>query len=139
MALEFSIGDILSLIDKTLLNPFLSVSIPVALHYFTANKFVIEHTDGLFPYSVETPLPSILFKSLLLVGAGVFLRVNRFLSKRALNNGVTAKFNWEEEIIVVTGAAGGIGAQAAQKLATRGSKIIVIDVIPLTFPKSTTP
>ncbi|KAJ5765634.1 short-chain dehydrogenase [Penicillium odoratum] len=54
---------------------------------------------------------------------------------RALNNGVQTQFHWKKEIILVTGGSGGIGAAAVQRLATRGSKIVVIDVIPLTFPK----
>lgn len=135
MALEFSIGDVLSLIDKTLLNPFLSAAIPFALHYLTPNKFVVTKRDGIIPYSIATPLPSLLYKSLLLLGFGIVLRVNRVLCRRALNNGVSARFTWDNEIIVVTGASGGIGAEAAKKLSARGSKVVVIDVIPLTFPK----
>jgi all-trans-retinol dehydrogenase (NAD+) len=63
------------------------------------------------------------------------LRINRSLSRKALNNRVTAQFDWEHEIIVVTGGSGGIGAVAAQRLASRGSTVVILDVIPLTFTK----
>jgi hypothetical protein len=139
MALHFNIGDVLSLVDKTLLNPFVTVAIPFALHYFTSNKLIVTKSNRIIPYSIATPLPSLLYKSLLLLGAGVVLRVNRVLCRRALNNGVSAKFNWDDEIIVVTGAAGGIGAEAVKKLAERGTKVVVIDVIPLTYSKRTHP
>jgi phosphoglycerate dehydrogenase-like enzyme len=72
-----------------------------------------------------------------LLAAGVILRINRSLSRRALNNGVGAKFDWDKEIVLVTGGAGGIGAEAAQRFAARGSKVIVLDVLPLTYPKRT--
>jgi len=64
------------------------------------------------------------------------VRMNRRLSRRALNNATPSKFNWDREIVVITGAAGGIGAEAVKVLATRGSKVVIIDVIPLTFKKS---
>ncbi|KAI9743695.1 MAG: hypothetical protein M1818_003011 [Claussenomyces sp. TS43310] len=131
MSVDFSIGDVLSLIDQTLLNPFLTAFLPVALHYFTDDKFILHPSDGLLPYRVE--VSKVLYRSLLLVGVGLFLRTNRYLSSRALNNGVKASFNWDKEIIVVTGGSGGIGAEAVKRLATRGSKVVVIDVIPLTF------
>ncbi|OCK86210.1 putative short-chain dehydrogenase [Lepidopterella palustris CBS 459.81] len=87
-----SFGDLLALVDKTILNPWLTAPC-------------------------------------------VLLRVNRALSRKALNNGVNAKFDWSKEIILITGAAGGIGAEAAKKLAARGSTVVVLDVLPLTYPK----
>ncbi|EFX00667.1 short chain dehydrogenase reductase [Grosmannia clavigera kw1407] len=62
---------------------------------------------------------------------------NRWLTDRALNNGnALAEFDWMREIIVVTGGSGGIGAEIVKTLAARGSRVVVLDVLPLSYPKS---
>ncbi|KAJ6133435.1 hypothetical protein N7471_008650 [Penicillium samsonianum] len=63
----------------------------------------------------------------------VVYQINRYLSRRALNNGVSATFDWEKEIVLVTGGSDGIGAATVQKLAERGTTIIVLDIRPLTY------
>lgn len=63
----------------------------------------------------------------------VAYRFNRYLSRRALNNGVTDSFDWQKEIILITGGSNGIGAAAAQKLASRGTQVVVLDILPLTY------
>lgn len=60
-------------------------------------------------------------------------RVNRYLSRQALNNGVQATFDWKKEIVLVTGGSDGIGAGTVQKLAERGTSVIVLDIRPLTY------
>jgi len=130
-----SIGDVLLLVDKTVLNPWLATLATAALHYFTTNKFVVLPKDGLIPYTISRPLAPVLQKAVIVISLGLLLRFNRALSKKALNNGVSDKYDWDKEIIVVTGGAGGIGAATVQKLAARGSTVIAIDVLALTFTK----
>lgn len=60
-------------------------------------------------------------------------QVNRYLSKRALNNGVQAVFDWKEEIVLVTGGSDGIGAATVLKLAERGTTVIVLDIRSLKY------
>ena len=133
--MAFTLGDLLAVLDKTVLSPFFSVVLPVYVQLCTDSKAVFKpHHDGLL-YSIQRPISPLLHKTLLLLAAGVALRVNRYLSARALNNGVNAEFDWPNEIIVVTGGSGGIGGEAVKKLASRGSTVVVLDVIPLTFTK----
>jgi all-trans-retinol dehydrogenase (NAD+) len=97
--MRFSIGDVLALLDKTLLNPLVAAVSLLSLHLFTNNKFVLTHVDSWLPYRVQIP-PS-LRNAVLLVGVGLLLRINRFMSRRALNNGAKAHFDWDREIIVL--------------------------------------
>jgi hypothetical protein len=132
--MQFSLGHVLELIDATILNPWASILIPVALQLFTENKLSIHpDTTSLLRHRLG-PVPDLQSKALKLVVAGILLRINRALSSRALNNGTSDKFDWDKEIVLVTGAAGGIGAEAAQRFAKRGSKVVVLDVLPLTYP-----
>ncbi|KAK7204236.1 putative short-chain dehydrogenase [Myxozyma melibiosi] len=131
--MAFTLGDLLLIIDKTALNPYITAFAPILLHLFTDNKFVIEQTGGLLKYGIVRPFAPLLYKSIVLFCAGAIIRLNRSLNKKALNNGVDAKFDWPKEIIVVTGGSGGIGGEAVKKLASRGSQIVVLDVLPLTY------
>lgn len=133
--MAFTLGDLLLLVDSTLLNPWLCAATTAALHYLTSdNKFTILPSSGLIPYRLA-PLSPLLRKLCYLFGTGILLRLNQSLSRRALNNGVKANFTWDKEIIVVTGGSGGIGAATVKKLASRGSRVVVIDVLALTFEK----
>lgn len=70
------------------------------------------------------------------LAGGLFLAwfLNRWLNDRALNNGnAPSSYDWAKEIIVVTGGSGGIGAETVKKLAGRGSQIVVLDVLPLSY------
>ncbi|KAI1066850.1 hypothetical protein LB506_012168 [Fusarium annulatum] len=72
------------------------------------------------------------------VAGGLYLTwvASRWLSDRMLNNNVSAKFDWKKEIAVVTGGSGGIGAEVVKALNAKGVITIVIDVLPLSYPKS---
>lgn len=55
------------------------------------------------------------------------------LNLGALNNWTKDEYNWNKEIVVITGGAGGIGGTVVQLLAEKGIKVVVLDIIPLTF------
>lgn len=120
--MKFSVGHILELLDATILNPWLTGA-GAALLYI------------LLGYSGDVRLQEWYGNLAKLCGVGAIIRVNRALSRRALNNGSSATFDWNKEVVVVTGGAGGIGAKTVQKLASRGTRVVVIDVLPLTYPQ----
>ena len=53
------------------------------------------------------------------------------------NNWVDDKYDWQKEIVLITGGAGGIGGQVVKLLAEKGIKVVVLDVIPMSFEIST--
>jgi len=50
-----------------------------------------------------------------------------------LNNWTADKYDWKKEVVLITGGAGGIGGQVVKLLAEMGIKVVVLDVIPMTF------
>jgi phosphoglycerate dehydrogenase-like enzyme len=66
--------------------------------------------------------------------ARVLLWVNDYLSAKSRNNWTTDNtWDWRKELVVVTGGSGGIGAGVAQRLAAMGARVVVVDIIPLTY------
>ncbi|TLD31405.1 hypothetical protein PspLS_01745 [Pyricularia sp. CBS 133598] len=57
------------------------------------------------------------------------------MTDRALNNGACSAYDWDKKVIVVTGGSGGIGPEIVKKLEGRGTKIVVLDVLPLIYTK----
>lgn len=55
------------------------------------------------------------------------------MNHRVINNGVSDKYDWENEIAVVTGGSDGIGKKVALLLAERGLKVVVLDIQPLKY------
>lgn len=68
-----------------------------------------------------------------LVYLGVIRWLNDLLSTAALNNWTSSKYEWNKEIVVITGGSGGIGKSIALLLAEKGATIAILDVQPLTF------
>ncbi|KAF7553685.1 hypothetical protein G7Z17_g3427 [Cylindrodendrum hubeiense] len=73
---------------------------------------------------------------LCLSGAFMAYSVNQTLNKNALNHGEKAVFDWSKEVVLVTGGSGGIGGETVQRLAAGGTTVVVLDLIPLTYPEA---
>ncbi|GKZ25854.1 hypothetical protein AbraIFM66951_007072 [Aspergillus brasiliensis] len=70
----------------------------------------------------------------IIAAASFLLRLNEWLSSKCVNNWVTDDtWDWNKELVVVTGGSGGIGAGVAQRLAALGARVVVLDIIPLTY------
>ncbi|KAF5138336.1 Dehydrogenase RED2 [Metarhizium anisopliae] len=71
-----------------------------------------------------------------LAAASLALALNDQLNKQSANNWVVdSRWNWDDEIVVVTGGSSGIGASICQKLVARNprTRIVVLDYVPLSW------
>ena len=128
--MAFTLGDLLLLVDRSFLNPWLSglilAGVKVLDNYI--QRLILRNDTAAFLSS-----PTLRSALVWFFGIGLTLRANRALSRKALNNGVSARFDWGKEIVLVTGGAGGIGAATARKLATKSAAVVALDVLPLTY------
>ena len=63
------------------------------------------------------------------------IALNRYLSKRAQNNGQTiSKWNPQKELVVLTGGCSGIGKQIMEDLSRMNVKTIILDLNEPSFP-----
>ncbi|QIW98514.1 hypothetical protein AMS68_004032 [Peltaster fructicola] len=112
-----------SILKRTILNPILVVPALLAAKY---------HKDGQelsAKYLGRRGLNTLWF---LAVWASLRV-INSFLDRRALNNGVKDQYDWEKEVVLITGGSDGIGKHVALMLASRKIKVAVLDVQPLTY------
>jgi all-trans-retinol dehydrogenase (NAD+) len=66
---------------------------------------------------------------------GLVRLVSGYFDQKVLDNWTSDEYDWSEkgEIILITGGAGGIGGNVVKLLAERGTRVVVLDVIPMTF------
>lgn len=65
-----------------------------------------------------------------LASLAVLQRLNAWLDRRGINNGVSDHYNWNKEVVVLTGGSGGIGRRIAQLLGDRAIKVAILDISP---------
>lgn len=105
-------------IQRTLLDPWKVVPLLVLAKYTVKGREIIE----------SRPL---LLKALRsLATLAVLQRAGAWLDRRVLNNGVRDHYDWNREVVVLTGGSGGIGRRVAQLLADRGIKVAILDITP---------
>lgn len=63
---------------------------------------------------------------------GIVRKLNKWLNAFAVNHwrlkSDESRWNWHEEVAVVTGGSGGIGAMIVARLVSRGVKVVILDV-----------
>ncbi|KAI0164830.1 hypothetical protein GGR57DRAFT_213676 [Xylariaceae sp. FL1272] len=112
---------ILKMIGRTALNPVFLL--PLLL----AAKFTKKGED----LTMLHPTAFSRVKTLFYIGLVRFL--SGYLSDGVVNNWSRDTYDWPNEIAIVTGGAGGIGSHVVKLLAERGTKVVVLDIIPMTF------
>ncbi|KAL8697779.1 MAG: hypothetical protein Q9201_006938 [Fulgogasparrea decipioides] len=117
----FTADVLLRLFKNTALNPTLTLALYL-LSQFTrqGRQLAVGHETALNRLRI-------------LVYLGITRWINNFLSAAAVDNWTASHYQWDKEIVVVTGGSDGIGKLLALLLAETGAKVAVIDIQPLTF------
>ncbi|KAH4019645.1 hypothetical protein HBI09_183880 [Parastagonospora nodorum] len=127
---------VVTAVYSSVLNPWLTIPLVAAYGYAKPEELSVVLKKGSRGYRPEiTAISGSVKKCAYIILYSISVRLVNILNKRALNNGVSDAFNWDEEMVVVTGGAGGIGGDMVKQLASKGTKIAVLDVMPLTYSK----
>lgn len=121
----FTIDVLAAFARKTVLNPWLAVPLAVLLEWRPATLVSTDLHPILRSFAVGSAL------------VGVSLCLNDWLNKWSANNWTSnlLDWNWDNEIVLITGGSGGIGASIAQRLLAQNIKTtaIIVDYVPLTW------
>ncbi|KAI4192667.1 MAG: hypothetical protein LQ346_004210 [Caloplaca aetnensis] len=125
---KFTADVILRLVKNTALNPSLTLPLYLLSRYTRQGRELAAGHD------------LALNRLKVLVYAGIVRWVNNFLSNTSVNNWSTSNYDWNKEIVVITGGSDGLGKIVGKLLAEKGAKIAILDIQPLTFepPKNIT-
>jgi hypothetical protein len=117
----FCLDVILKLIRNTALNP--TILLPLVL----LARFTKRGQD----LSILHPTAISRLHTLFYVAAT--RAVSSWFSKKVRNNWVDDKYVWNQEIVVVTGGAGGIGGGVVRAFDELGVKVVVLDIQPMDY------
>ncbi|KAJ5542973.1 hypothetical protein N7461_008976 [Penicillium sp. DV-2018c] len=106
------------LISSTLLDPWKLIPLLALAQYTAQGRELIEARPNL-----DKALK-------VLTALGVFNGLGNWLNRRTVNNGVSDKYDWNREVVVLTGGSNGIGRRIAERLGSRGIKVAILDIAP---------
>ncbi|KAE8362626.1 hypothetical protein BDV27DRAFT_159572 [Aspergillus caelatus] len=107
-----------NLIHRTLLSPWKMVPLLVLAQYTVKGREILESR------------PEVLKALKVLASLAVLHRLSAWLDRRSVNNGLKDHYDWNREVVVLTGGSGGIGRRVAQLFGDRGIKVAILDIAP---------
>lgn len=124
----FTVDFVANLARVTVLNPM--IIIPLAISTFCLS--IHGSTGSDWSKSLEAAQPY----TYSLAALSALLYATDFLNRQFNNNWTTdPAWDWDNEIVVITGGSSGIGADLAQSLYARNpkTKVVIIDYVPLAW------
>jgi len=112
---------ILSLLNSTALNPFFTL-LPILLARYTKKG----HNLSILHETAYGRLKKLFY-------LGLARWVSKALDAGAVNNWTRDRYEWSEEVVLITGGAGGIGGEVVKLLAVKGVRVVVLDVREMEF------
>ncbi|KAM4064977.1 short chain dehydrogenase [Hirsutella rhossiliensis] len=114
-------------VRRWLLNPKIAVPLALSLHWRPVFALLLSRI-------AKRQAAKLRSRVRLIATASVIVVANEYLTKQFANNWVRdTRWNWDDEIVVVTGGSSGLGASITQRLIARNcrTRIVVIDFQPL--------
>ncbi|BGP13047.1 hypothetical protein JCM10213_000948 [Rhodosporidiobolus nylandii] len=134
----FTVDVLLRLLNATLLNPSLSILLPLGALAHSTGLLAAPTTGEALELLKALDWTAVLGQrevrwAVSVFAAGAILRLNEQISRAVRNNFARSRkaWDWKDEVVVVTGGAGGLGSEVVRRLATREVKVVVLDVAPL--------
>lgn len=107
---------------KTVFNPWMAIPLSALLRW----------------WGVQAHLHHIQLAAYVCAAVGTAITMNDWLNKWSANNWEVNSYpgwDWDKEIVIITGGSSGIGASIAQTLLNRNPKttVVIVDYVPLTW------
>lgn len=123
LTLEF----LYSQVQATVLNPLLTGPLLLGIIFFP------KELHSVLPIQQQQYLPYLTSKGCLttlkvLLGLGIVRKANNYLSQLMLNGFTRDSWNHGKEVVIVTGAGGGIGEAVARAVAKSSAAVIALDL-----------
>jgi all-trans-retinol dehydrogenase (NAD+) len=110
------LDSVLTLLNRTALNPFITVPLFLASLYTQKGREEAIRRPELAKWLKRAMVMSLISKTTDVLGTG------------AQNNWKNDTYDWNKEIVVVTGGSDGIGAHIVKFLAEKGITVVILDI-----------
>lgn len=118
---------VVATVRRWVLNPKIAAPLALGLHWQPVFALLLSRV-------AERRAAKLRSRVRLVAAVSVVMAVNEYLNEQFANNWVSdTMWNWDDEIVVVTGGSSGLGASITQRLLARNrrTRIVIIDYQPL--------